>query len=305
MESSKLYDALIIGGSYAGLSTAMALGRALRHVAIIDSSNPCNKQTPHSHNFITQDGETPAAIIRKAKEQVMRYETVHFISDVVTKAQSLTNGYEVITESGSYFRAKKLVFASGITDILPEIKGLSECWGISVIHCPYCHGYEVKQQATGILMNGEMAYDMAKLIHNWTGDLTLFTNGSSALSVDQTQQLFTKQIRIVEKKLSEIRHEKGYLSELIFTDGSRQALKALYTRPAFRQHCSIPEQLGCELTEMGHLKVDQMQKTSLPHIFAAGDCTTPFRSVAKAVSDGAMAGAALNKELIEESFASD
>jgi thioredoxin reductase len=302
MEASKHYDTAIIGGSYAGLSAALALGRALRQVAIFDSSEPCNKQTPHSHNFITQDGETPAAIAKKAKEQVLKYTTVNFISDKVTKVVVIANGFELETECGTHFRAKKLLFASGITDLLPDMEGLKECWGISVIHCPYCHGYEVKQKPTGILMNGDMAFDMAKLINNWTNDLTVFTNGSSTLTSEQTQKLASKHIRIVETKLKKLNHTNGYLSELVFSDGSTHSLTALYTRPAFKQHCGIPQQLGCELTESGHLKVDQFQKTTLPDIFAAGDCTTAFRSVAKAVSEGAMAGATLNKELIEENF---
>src|SRR5690606_408454 len=139
---NKNFDVIIIGGSYAGLSSAMTLGRALRNVLMIDSGKPCNRQTPHSHNFITQDGEEPGTIAEKAKAQVLKYDTVKFLNDLAVSGKKTENGFVIATETGKEFATKKLVFATGVKDIMPGIKGFSECWGISVIHCPYCHGYE-------------------------------------------------------------------------------------------------------------------------------------------------------------------
>ena len=302
MTTQKTYDVIIIGGSYAGLSAAMALGRALKNVLIIDSANPCNKQTPHSHNFITHDGETPAAISKKAKEQVLKYNTVTFIGDKAMKANKTDSGFNIETELGNIFSAKKILFASGVEDIMPESDGFKECWGISAIHCPYCHGYEVKHLETGILLNGDLAFEVAKLISNWTNHLTIFTNGASTISKELSEKLISKQIKINEKEITQFEHNDGYISNIVFTDNSKQSLKAIYTRPLFKQHCEIAEQLGCELTEMGHLKIDQFQKTTVTDVFAAGDCTTPMRTVSKAVSDGTMAGVVISKELIEEDF---
>ncbi|MDO7742673.1 MAG: NAD(P)/FAD-dependent oxidoreductase, partial [Pedobacter sp.] len=158
------FDVVIIGGSYAGLSAAMALGRALRNVLVIDSGKPCNAQTPHSHNFITQDGETPAAIAAKAKEQVMQYPSVQFLNDIAVAVSGENSNFSVSTSAGLNIHAKKILFATGVKDIMPAIEGFAACWGISVIHCPYCYGYEYKSQPTGILMNGDMAIDMAELI---------------------------------------------------------------------------------------------------------------------------------------------
>ncbi|MGE4512522.1 MAG: NAD(P)/FAD-dependent oxidoreductase, partial [Chryseobacterium sp.] len=140
------FDVIIIGGSYAGLSAGMALGRSLRNVLIIDSEKPCNRQTPHSHNFITQDGKRPKEISDLAKEQVAKYETVSFFNGTVIKTSKNDNGFEVETSYGEKFTAKKIILATGLKDIMPDIEGFSECWGISVIHCPYCHGYEVKDR---------------------------------------------------------------------------------------------------------------------------------------------------------------
>ena len=177
------FEVIIVGGSYSGLSAAMSLGRSLRQVLVIDSGLPCNRQTPHSHNFITQDGEVPAVISAKAKLQVDFYKTVQFFNGLAIQAIKTNDGFEIKTDSGEAFTSKKVLFATGVKDLLPEIKGLAECWGISVLHCPYCHGYEVKTEKTAIIANGEMAFEYAKLISNWTKDLRLLTNGKSALTL--------------------------------------------------------------------------------------------------------------------------
>jgi thioredoxin reductase len=296
------FDAIIVGGSYAGLSAAMALGRALRNVLVIDSGLPCNRHTPHSHNFITQDGEKPQAIAAKAKAQVLKYDTVKFMEGLATSGKQTENGFSITTESGEIFKAKKLIFASGVKDTMPDIQGFAECWGTSVIHCPYCHGYEVRNEKTGILANGDFAFHYAQLIRNWTKDLTIFTNGKSTLTQEQTDKISKHHIPIVEKEIARMNQENGQLEQLIFTDQSAVELKAIYSRPAFEQHCKIPELLGCELTEQGLIKVDPFQKTSVANVFACGDNTTMMRSVACAVSTGNIAGAVLNNDMTEEEF---
>src|SRR5690606_24367400 len=149
MTDIKDFEVIIIGGSYAGLSAAMALGRALRHVLIIDGGQPCNKQTPHSHNFITQDGKTPKEISSLAKQQVEEYETIKFYKGLAANATKTDKGFKITTDTNDTFTAKKLIFATGLKDIMPGIIGFAECWGISVNHCPYCHGYEYRNKNTG------------------------------------------------------------------------------------------------------------------------------------------------------------
>ena len=297
------FEVIIIGGSYAGLSAAMALGRSLRKVLIIDAGKPCNMQTPSSHNFITQDGEAPSEISRKAKEQVLKYPTVRFLEDTVEKGIKTEDGFEIGTESGKHFRARKLVFATGIKDILPEIEGFAECWGITAVHCPYCHGYEVRELKTGILANGDGAHEMAKLLSNWTDDLTLLTHGKSELTDEQASELDQKNIPIVEKRIDSINHKDGYMDEVTFNDGSSLAIKALYSRVPFEQHSDMPKGFGCELNEQGYVTVDLFQKTSVPGIFACGDNSTFIRSVAQAVYAGGVAGAGANMEMIQEDWA--
>lgn len=296
------FDVIIIGGSFAGLSSAMALGRAMRNVLIIDNGLPCNRQTPHSHNFITQDGVKPGEIAEKARAQVLKYATVKIYNDTAVSGKKTQNGFTIVTQSGEVFTAKKLIFATGVKDIMPELNGFAECWGKSVIHCPYCHGYEVKNEKTGILANGDFAFHYAQLIINWTKELTIFTNGKSNLTPEQTDKISKHNIPIIEKEIAYLKHENGYIQQIVFKDLSTFDLKAMYSRPAFEQHCKIPELLGCELSEQGLLKIDMFQKTTVSNIFACGDNTSPMRSVANAVSAGNIAGAVVNNEMIEEEF---
>lgn len=301
MEQSN-FDVIIIGGSYSGLSAAMSLGRALRQVLVIDSGLPCNRQTPHSHNFITQDGEKPAVISAKAKLQVQVYKTVQFYTGLAVKAIKKDKGFEITTENGAVFTSRKIVFATGVKDLLPDVAGFAECWGISVIHCPYCHGYEVKNEKTAILANGEIGFEYAKLISNWTKDVRLCTNGKSGLTPEQLQILKDHDISILEDEIDSFEQNQGYISNIIFKSGQKVDVKTVYARPPFEQHCTLPQDLGCEINDQGLLKVDMMQKTNVPGIYASGDCTTQMRSVAMAVSTGSFAGAVLNKELIDEDF---
>ncbi len=294
----KEYDVIIIGGSYAGLSAALSLARALKNVLVIDGGKPCNWQTPHSHNFLTQDGQSPKAISDLAKSQVLAYENVTLLEDFAISGEQTATGFEIVTENDKVFHAQKLIFANGIKDQFPDIVGFSECWGISVIHCPYCHGYEVRNQKTGLLGNGEDAFEFAKLLWNWTKELTLFTNGKCALNEDQKQSLADKGIQINEQEIVEIVHDKGKIKHLVFSDGGTETMNALYARVKFEQHCGIPQQLGCEFTEAGLIASDHFQKTTVEGVYACGDNTSMMRSVANAVYSGNMAGAAVSKELI-------
>ncbi|GIQ58787.1 thioredoxin reductase [Flavobacterium collinsii] len=296
------YEVIIIGGSYSGLSAAMSLGRSLRQVLVIDSGLPCNRQTPHSHNFITHDGEKPAVISAKALMQVDFYDTVHFYNGLAIRAVEMGEGFEIETQSGDVFISKKILFATGVRDLLPKIDGFEECWGISILHCPYCHGYEVKKEKTAIIANGDLGFEYAKLISNWTTDLRILTNGKSAFTLEQSKILQEHKIQIVEDEIAVVKQENGYVQHIVFKNQSKIEVKAIYFRSPFEQHCPLPGSLGCELTEQGLLKVDALQKTTIPGVFASGDCHIQARSVAMAVSSGSFAGASINKELIDESF---
>ncbi|UCS94910.1 NAD(P)/FAD-dependent oxidoreductase [Echinicola marina] len=302
MDIQNNFEVIIIGGSYAGLSAAMSLGRSLRKVLVIDSGLPCNRQSPHSHNFITQDGVKPSEIAVKAKTQVLEYRTVQFLEDIATEGQQLKGSFLIRTAKGNAYTAKKLIFATGIKDIMPDIKGFADCWGISVVHCPYCHGFEIRQKKTGIMANGEKAMHISPLVANLTDKLSILTTGEANLDKEQLSKLEKHHISIIEKEIAEFVHENGQIKHVVFKDGSSEDFEALYATIPFSQHSNIPASLGCEISEDGYIKVDGMQKTSVEGVLACGDNSTGMRSVANAVAKGNIAGAVVNMELVQENF---
>ncbi|MFD2583395.1 NAD(P)/FAD-dependent oxidoreductase [Pedobacter vanadiisoli] len=296
------FDVIIIGGSYAGLSAALTLGRSTRYVLIIDAGKPCNRQTPHSHNFLTHDGDRPADIAKAAKAEVLKYPTVSFLEGKAISAKQIGIGFTIGLEDGGSFTARKILLATGLKDTLPNIKGLAACWAISAIHCPYCHGYEVKNEKIALLMKGDHAFEMAKNLHLWNKDLTILTNGKSGFTAGQTEKLKSKSISILEEEVVELEHQNGQLQHIVFKNGGKKAFKAIYIKPEIKQHVNFNEQLGFELTDLKTIKVNEQQQTTASGVYAAGDCTTLFRSLPIVTAAGNMAAVMINKELISEDF---
>lgn len=296
------YEVIIIGGSYAGLSAAMALGRSLRYVLIIDNENPCNIQTPHSHNFLTQDGKTPKEISTRAKHQVEKYQTVKFHKGLAINGAKTAKGFEITTDTNDKFTAKKLILATGIKDSIPDIKGFAECWGISIIHCPYCHGYEFRGQETGIFADGPKSFHLASMVSNLTDRLTLLTKNKTHFTEEQTVKIKKHNIEIIETTILEVEHENGNIKQVLFSDGTQKSFDALYADLPFKQHSEMPVSLGCELTEHGYIKIDPFQETNITGIFACGDNSNMMRSIANAVYSGNLTGAVVNGKIAEEKF---
>ncbi len=302
MDEINTYDVIIIGGSYAGLSAAMTLGRSLRTVLIIDANAPCNRAAPNAHNLIGFDGEPPEVIAEKAKAQVLKYHTVTYINARATAMTGHENDFEVVTDSGLRVGARKVLLSTGVTDILPDIEGISDCWGISAVHCPYCHGYEIAGKKIAILTHGEAAFEMTKLIRQWSKDLVIMTNGNDDMDPEHLKWLASKDIPVFIQCISEVIHENGNVSKVIFEDGSHEDVEAIYIRAGVSQQMDIPLQMGCEFDEHGFIIVDDNKKTNIPGMFAAGDNTTATRTLSYAIAAGTVAGIHINKELIEENF---
>ncbi len=296
------FEVIILGGSYAGLSTAMTLGRSLRNTLVIDAGNPCNRQTPHSHNFLTQDGRTPKEISELGKKQVLQYDSIKFCEGLAVHAKRISTGFEITSSNNEIFTAKKLVFATGIMDIMPNIEGFAACWGISVVHCPYCHGYEIRNKKTAIIANGDDAFHLASIVHNLSKEIIILTSGNKDFEADQLEKLAQHQIRIIEKEILTIKHKNGQLENIVFTDNTTESFECAYARIPFEQNTPLPKELGCRFTEHGHIEVSAMQKTSEEGIFACGDNSTMMRSVATAVYGGNITGAVINNELIQATF---
>lgn len=290
-----LYDTIIIGGSYAGLSAALALGRSLRCVLVIDGGEPCNRFAAHSQNFITQDGRPPHQIVADAKAQIKRYDTVYFTTDTAVEMRGKNDAFVITTASGTDYKGRKLLFATGLHDTLPDLPGVRACWGNTIIHCPYCHGYEVKQRPTAIFSNNEHAPFMVRLIGNWTDELTLLTDGPATFD---TAAIIAAGISVDERPLEAVAHDQGRLKQVQFKTGKPLSVAAMYLQPAVAQKCLLPEAHGAATDEQGFLVVNNAYETTLEGIYAAGDCTSSFRSVANAVAQGNLAGAMINHALL-------
>jgi thioredoxin reductase len=295
------YDTIIIGGSYAGLAAAMSLGRAMRKVLIIDGGKPCNRYASESHNFIGHDGESPSQIRDKAREQVLKYPTVKFIQGFVSTVTKTEQGYAVETQDTKY-AAKTLLLATGVVDQLPSTPGFEECWGKTIIACPYCHGYEVRDRPTAVIAKTDIDFDYVAMVINWSKQLTVLTEGQASMSEEKLNAIKKNGLTVIDKKIKEYVHKEGHLSSIVFEDDSSIDVQVLYTHPHTQFANDIPKQLDLKLNPMGLIQIDFFNKTSALGVYAAGDCTTFLRTVSNSVGDGNKAGAMLNRELCIQNF---
>lgn len=302
MQADTPYDVLIIGGSHAGLAAALTLGRAMRQVLVLDSGAPCNRFSHQSHNFPTHDGRPSDEIRALARAELAQYPTVQFRDGFAVAASQQAHGFSVRTQDGTTFQAQKLILATGIRDIMPALPGFAECWGRTILHCPYCHGYEVRGKATAVRGNGEGGFELARLISHWTDDLRLLTDGPSTLTDEQVAKLAQHGITVVQDPIQALHHTDGQLNAIAFQGGQSVRADVLYTHLLFTHTSNITLQLGCGFTPEGHVQVDDWQRTTVPGVYACGDCTTMLRTVSNAVMTGTKAAAILNREMIAEAF---
>jgi thioredoxin reductase len=299
------HDAIIIGGSFAGLSAAMQLARARRSVAVIDAGRPRNRFSEHSHGFFGQDGRTPAAMIADARAQVGAYPTIRIIEGEAVEASGTDGDFTVTLADGESLSGSKIVLAFGLRDELPDIPGLAERWGRSVLHCPYCHGFEYAGKRLGVLQSHPMSFHSAQLIPEW-GPTTFFLNGAAMPDEETLARLARRGVTIEPVTLAALRGVSTSLSSILLADGRELAIEALYVAPKSRLGSPIAGQLGCLVEEamMGDLvKTDAFKKTSVAGVFAAGDIARQPHNATFASADGVMAGASVHQSLVFEPLA--
>lgn len=298
------YDAIIIGGSFAGLSAAMYLARARKTVCVLNTGEPRNRFAAQSHGFFAQDGSNPKAMLDTMREQVAAYPSVTFIKDAAADACNNRGTFSVALWSGAIINGSRLLLSFGISDIMPDKPGLAERWGSSVIHCPYCHGYEFAGQNLGVLNVTPMSVHQAALISEW-GPTTFYLDGSQ---IDQQvrDDLERRGVQIEAAAVERLTGEGHTLSEIQLAGGRSRLLDALFIGPRHHLNSAIAEQIGCAI-EAGPLgpmiKVDEMQMTSVPNVFAAGDITRIAHNVTFACADGVMAAMAIHRSLAFEAAA--
>lgn len=295
------YEVVVIGGSWAGLAAAMQLGRARRRVLVVDAGQPRNRFARSSHGFLGQDGRPPAAILDTFRAQVLAYPTVRL--QAATAEDACTSGdgaFIVQLSSGESVGADRLILATGVVDELPGIPGLAERWGITVLHCPYCHGYEVADARLGVLATSEMALHKALLLPDWSRDVTLFTNGEFLPDSAQQAALEARGIRLETRPLDRLVGEAPGLAGAGVRDGAVVELDALFITSRTRMASPLAERLGCVLEEgpMGPIvRTDTRKETSVPGVFCAGDAARAPHSATWAAADGATAGISAHQSI--------
>lgn len=297
------HDAIVIGGSFAGLSAAMYIARARRSVCVIDTGAPRNRFAEHSHGFFAQDGSTPAAMIAAARSQVAAYPTVTFLQGEATSAVPEADGFSVTLATGERLEARRLVLAFGVRDELPAIPGLTERWGKSVFICPYCDGFEFSDRRLGVLSVAPMSVHQALLISEW-GPTTYYLNGGPEPDTATLAQLHSREIRIESAPVTAVHGEGSRLSAIEFADGRTSAVEALFLVTRTHLNSEIARQLGCTVDEGPFgpiIQTDEMKMTTVPNVFAAGDIARAMNNVTFATADGVMAGSAVHHSLLHPS----
>ncbi|RYE58423.1 MAG: NAD(P)/FAD-dependent oxidoreductase [Hyphomicrobiales bacterium] len=286
-----MQDVIIIGGSFAGLTAAMQLGRARRKVTVLDTGLNRNRYAAHAHNIFGHDGTAPGDLLSAARKQVAQYPTVKLVNGKAVGISGEPDNFAVTTAEGETISGRRIILSYGIVDEFPAIPGFAESWGNTVIHCPFCHGYEVAGTRWGLLYSSPMSLHGPVLYANWTDDITLILDGHEIIG-EERSKLEKRGVKIVDGKLVSIEHDGGRISGVTMDDDRWVALEALYAHPHNRPSADLHMQLGLEMADTptgSMIVVKDMQATSRAGIFAAGDLTTGMHSVTFASNTGSLA----------------
>jgi thioredoxin reductase len=294
-------DVVIIGGGPAGLSAALVLGRSRKKVLLCDAGTPRNAAAEGIHGFVTRDGTPPSEFRRIGREQLRPYDDVEYQNTRVLAVDRLASGFRVSLDGGRTLEARRVLLTTGMVDELPDMPGYRELWGKSIFQCPYCHGWEVRDQAFGVLAPSAEPYlDFGLFLTGWSKDVVVFTNGSFPVSTEQRQRLERAGVRLEERRIRQLHSREQHLHSVELVDGTHVPRQVLFARPPQRQ-VKVVQQLGLALDEQGFVRVDFHMETSVPGIHAAGDLTTLLQGALIAAAAGAQAGYMMNHMLTMES----
>ena len=296
-----MYDVVIVGAGPAGLSAALFLGRCRRTVLLCDNGHPRNEASQAMHGFLTRDGMPPLEFLRVGREELRPYTTVECRDVTVTDARCGPSGrFETTLETGEVIESRKLLIATGVRDNLPEIPGMRELYGSSVFHCPYCDGWEVRDEPLAVYGRGERGYGLSLELTAWSRDILLCTDGPSEIDESKTARLTRNGVTIREERVSRLEGRDGALERIVFADGEPSRRRALFFTTGQHQQSALAIRLGCEFNDKGTVRTGKYETTHLPGLFVAGDASRAVQWVIVAASEGAEAAFAINTDLIKE-----
>jgi thioredoxin reductase len=298
MSDDDVYEVVVIGGGAAGLSAALVLSRARRRVAVVDAGEPRNSPAAHMQGFLSRDGHALSDLLSAGRGEVKGYGG-HLIDDKVTGIARGTAGFQVLLAKGSQLTARRILVATGLRDELPDIPGVRERWGRDLLHCPYCHGYEVRDQPLGVLGTAPDAVQHAQLIRQWSSDVVFFPH-TDELTSDQHEQLLSREIVVVEGTVTRLVVDNDQLHGIEMDDGRLIPRTAVFVRPRLVPNADLLLGLGCAVDDNGFVVVDASGRTTVPGVWVAGNAANPRAQVITAAGEGSSAAIAVNADLVEE-----
>lgn len=296
-----LLDCAIIGGGPAGLSAALVVGRGRKQVTVFDDELPRNRVTQESHGFITNDGMTPFEIRQAGEADLQKYPNIKINRSRIVDIQKKEESFTLLTHEGDAFEAKKIILATGLQDILPEIEGIHNVYGKTLFSCPFCDGWELKDKALALIAENQRALHMAKLLSNWTKDLIVFTNGHVLAEEDKTL-LTAHSIQVIDVPIVSIDHDNGQLRSLQLANGEIVNREGGFVASEFKQSAPFAEKLGCQMTKNAGIETDILGRTTVSGVFACGDNLGGPAQLVLAAAAGSQAGMGVIHELVQEEF---
>lgn len=304
VSASPEYDVVIVGAGPAGLSAALVLGRCRRAVLICDYGKPRNAASHALHGYLTRDGIDPHEFLAIGRREIERYDTVDRREVAVADAMCEDTGrFRVVLSDGSIVRSRKLLVATGVSDNLPDIDGIQEMYGRSVFHCPYCDGWEIRDQPMAIYGQGARGVGLSLELTAWSRDLVLCTDGYTEISADDRDRLARNRIRIREERVTALEGHQGMLQRIRFDSGETLARSAMFFTTGQFQRSELAVRLGCEINDKGTVRTGKYESTHLPGLYVAGDASRAVQWVIVAAAEGAEAAFAINTDLIREDLA--
>jgi thioredoxin reductase len=295
-----IFDVIIVGGGPAGLNAAVVLGRCRRRVLVFDNQQYRNRWSHGVHNYLTQDDILPADFINLCHKEIYKYGVKLVYKKVIRARKDEKGLFLVKDEEGNSYHSRKLLIATGVQDNIPPIPGLIELYGHSVFHCPYCDGWEVKDQRLAVYAKNKDGSELALALRTWSKDVVLLTDGEMKLKPKQKEKLEAKGIPVIKKKIKELVGENGKLQQVVFKHGDMLERDALFFVNGFNQQCDLAEVFGCEMSHKGVVITNSKQQTTIKGLYVAGDADMDVQFVVVAAAEGAKAGVIINKELQKE-----
>ena len=305
-----LFDCAIIGGGPAGLNAALILGRSRRNVILLDNNNPRNAVTQESHGFITQDGIKPKEFREIAHKELERYPSVRYekreVTSVIKNNKNDKPSFELLTsENDERYQSKTIIIATGLKDVLPNIENISDYYGKSLFHCPYCDGYELRDKPLVVIIGEQVqGFHFIQTIYNWSKDLVVCTNNGEAFqNSEQKTLLENKGIKIIESNIKNFEGKNGQIEKIVFENGESVLRKGGFVMPQLIQASDFGKQLGCQYNPLGGIVVDSFGRTNIQGVYAAGDASViaPAQLVI-AAAEGVRAAAGINTDLTQIEF---